>query len=416
MIGLLSPIWLAGLAAVAVPIALHLWSRRGGRPILVGSIRLLAGAPPAVRRSWTIQDPWLLALRCGVLVALIVALAGPYWIPTTPPVHTVALVAQDVDERPALVDSLRRSGIPVAPLGSDDPSANLWAAIRRADRAAPAGTRFLVFSPDLLRYFRGERPTLRARVDWHVRPAVPRRSAEPTSPPARIVAIFADPSRRDDARYLSAALGAAQSATGIPAVVSQYPATGEAASAATSADWILWLSDRAVPEPIERAVGRGAVLLSDAGGVTPRPLHTRVVTGAEPTDAWLIRSASTSAAVRGAPVWADGTGQPLLAVTREGRGLHYRFGSRFTPTWGDLVLRPAFPLAMARLWAAADSGAWAAPDQRIALSQLLPTRDRDHQPVEAGLHRSLFVPFWILAILLFLAERWWSQRPPRSAL
>ena len=99
MLGLLSATWLAGLAALAVPIALHLWSRRGGRTILVGSIRLLAGAPPATRRSWTIQDPWLLALRCAVLVTLVFALAGPYWIPVSSARHTVALVAQDVANR-----------------------------------------------------------------------------------------------------------------------------------------------------------------------------------------------------------------------------------------------------------------------------------------------------------------------------
>ena len=415
MFGLLSPIWLAGLAALAVPVALHLWSRRGGRPILVGSIRLLTGSPPATRRSWTVQDPWLLALRCAVLAALVVALAGPYWIPTAPTRRTVALVARDVANREALLDSLRHAGLRVAPLDSEAPASNLWAAIRRANRGASPGTRFLVFAPDWLRYFRGERPTLRASVEWHIRPVGPSGPVALPPPAARLVAILADPSRQDDARYVAAALGAAQAATGISAVVSSYPATtGAAADAVAAADWIVWLSDRAAPEPILQAVRRGAVLVDDAGGATPRPLHARVVTGPQPTDAWLIRRAPVAAAERGAPVWADGTGNPLLLLTREGRGLHYRFQSRFVPAWSDLVLRPAFPLAMARLWAR-DADATAEAEPRIALSQLLPAVDSGPQTAPPGPHRPLFVPVWLLAVLLFLTERWWSQRPRLTA-
>lgn len=416
MLGLLAPIWLAGLTALAVPVALHLWSRRGGRPILVGSIRLLTGAPPATRRTWTVQDPWLLALRCAVLAMLVVALAGPYWTPSSPARPTVALVAQDVTDRAALVDSLQRAGLRVALLDSETPTANLWTAIRRADHVAPMGTRFVVFAPDLLRYFRGERPTLRSPVEWHIRPVGQRAPDLPSLPGARLVAILAEPSRRDDARYVVAALGAAQAATGIPAVVSLYPVTTSAATAvAARADWIVWLSDRAAPEPIRQAVERGAVLLDDAGGATMRPQRARIITGPEPTDAWLIRSAAASSAETGAPVWADGTGNPLLLATREGRGLHYRFRSRFAPTWSDLVLRPAFPLAMARLWATLDVGREAGAEQRIALSQLLPAIDRGSLTLATGPRRSLFLPAWLLAVLLFLAERWWSQRRRRTA-
>lgn len=411
MLALLTPIWLAGVAALVVPVALHLWSRRGGRPIRVGSIRLLTGSPPATRRSWTIQDPWLLLLRCAVLATLVLALAGPYWIPATLRTRTVALVATHVADRTALIDSLRHAGLTVAPLDSGATTSNLWAALRRADRGAEPGTQFLVFGPDLLRYFRGERPALEARVVWHKRPADSVRGVLPLPPAARLVAVFADPSRQDDARYVIAALGAVGAATGIPAVVSLRPAT--VAQTAPQADWIVWLSDHVVPEPIRQSVQGGAVLLSDAGGAAAQRRYTRVVTGPQPTDAWLTRR--TTEPDPGAPVWADGTGTPLLTVAREGRGRHYRFRSRFFPGWSDLVLRPAFPLALARLWTATDTAATTVDDRRITVSQLTPAYDStQHRGADRGPRRSLFLPIWALAVLLFATERWWSLRPRRT--
>ena len=406
MLRFLSPIWLFGLAALALPLALHLWSRRTGRPIRIGSIRLLAGAPLATARSWRIQEPWILLLRCVVLAALVVALAGPYWAPRDAAGPTWALVADDVADRAALTDSLQHAGIVVRPLDS----ANFWMALREADRAAPPGTRFLVFAPALLRNFRGARPVIGSAVEWHSRPA-----ADAGAPPAvqrmgaRVVALYADPGRREDARYVAAALRAAGLATGIRAIVTVRPPHGAGESAA-DADWAIWLSDRSVPEAIRRRVREGATLVSDAGTDPASRRRTRIVLAEQPSDAWLERR--SVAANDGAPVWSDGAGAPLLTVAREGRGVHYRFHSRFAPAWTDFVLRPAFPEAMARLWVGADPGGERGDDRRIARSQLLPVSDRTlRSAASAGPQRSLFLPAWLLAVLLFLLERQLAARP-----
>lgn len=411
MLGLLAPIWLAGLGALLVPIALHLWSRRGGRPIRVGSIRLLAGTPPATRRSWMVQEPWLLVLRCAVLATLAVALAGPFWMPRGAGSNLQALVAPDVLDREALVDSLQQAGVSVSLLDSAPAGGtpNLWTALRHADRLAPRGTRFIVFAPDLLRYFRGERPMLSTRVEWHTRPAMAPAAPVSTPPPARVVTIFAEPARLDDAGYVRAAIEAAGSATGIPAIVSIQPATTTAAVA--TSDWFVWLSARAIPDVILEGVRRGGVLLSDAGAAPVQRQHSRVVTGSQPSDAWL--TSATRATPGGALVWSDGTGAPILTETRQERGIHYRFYSRFFPGWGDFVLRPAFPLAMSRLWAAAGMPALAPDNRRMTVQQILPAQSPGRETAYSpnALRRSLFLPFWILAALLFLAERWMSRRP-----
>jgi len=407
VLGFLAPLWLAGLSALAVPVALPLWSRRGGRPIRVGSIRLLAGSPPATRRSWIIQDPWLLALRCTVLAALALALARPFWAAKAPRARSLALVASEVVDRETLVDSLRRAGLAVSILEDDaGRTPNLWTALRRADRTASPGTRFVVFAPDRLRYFAGERPTLRAHVEWHTRAALRSGEAAPRAPAARTVVVFADPARLDDARYVSAAFTAAGDATGIVAVVSNHVASAGAVPG--SADWIVWLSERAIPEPVLVQLRRGAVLLADAGAATAQRHRSRILTGAQPSDVWTARA--VRATPGGAPVWMDGTGAPLLTVTGEGRGRLYRFNSRFFPAWSDLVLRPAFPMAMARLWSGSDSISATPDDRRITVSQLLPA-EGPSAPMAPGVPRhSLFIPLWIAAVLAFLLERRLSAR------
>jgi hypothetical protein len=407
----LFPTWLFGLAALAVPLALHLWSRRTGRPIRVGSIHLLAGAPPATARSWRLQEPWILLLRCAVLAALVVALAGPYWAPRDAAGPTWALVADDVADGATLTDSLLRAGLEVRPLDS----ANLWMALREADRAAPPGTRFLVFAPALLRDFRGARPVIGAAVEWHARPAVDagaRASVHRTG--ARVVALYADPGRREDARYVAAALRAAGLATGIRAIVALRP-PGGAGDGVADADWAIWLSDRTVPEAIRRRVREGITLVSDAGTDPTARRRTRIVLAEQPSDAWLERRSVVADA--GAPVWSDGAGAPLLTVAREGRGVHYRFHSRFAPAWSDFVLRPAFPEAMARLWIGADPIGERGDDRRIARSQLLPVSDRTLRAAASAVpQRSLFLPAWLLAVMLFLFERRLAARPRSESL
>jgi aerotolerance regulator-like protein len=413
MLGVLSPAWLLALATLALPIALHLWSPRGGRPIRVGSIRLLLGAQPATRRSWSLRDPVLLAVRCAVLAALALALAGPYWVSrgNTP---RWALVADDVARRNALVDSLTQAGLTVVP--TDGPATpgdrpqNLWAALAAAARAAPPGARFEVFGPQRLRYFRGPRPTIAARVEWHAREPGTAASNPGPRRTGRLVTIFADRSRVEDARYVRAAIEAAARATGIPASVAVRG--DDPGVPLDPVDWIVWLSPRAAPASLVERVRAGATLLTDAGSEAASDRRSRIVLVDRPSDVWLRRrSAATDS---GAPLWTDGAGRALLTMAREGRGWRYRFHGRFHPAWSELVLRPAFPEAVAGLWLGADSTGSRPDDRPITLAQLLPGYDPDvtgiaHLPPHG---RSLFLPLWLFALATFALERWlvWPSR------
>ncbi len=75
--GLLAPLFLLGLAAVAVPVLIHLRLRHRSRVIQFPSLMFISRAPYRSIRRRRVKDLVLLALRCLALALLAVAFARP---------------------------------------------------------------------------------------------------------------------------------------------------------------------------------------------------------------------------------------------------------------------------------------------------------------------------------------------------
>src|SRR5262245_46309016 len=73
----LNPIMLFGIAAVSVPIIIHLLNRRRFQKIVWGAMRFLKLSVEQNQRRMRIEDMILLALRCLLLLMLALALARP---------------------------------------------------------------------------------------------------------------------------------------------------------------------------------------------------------------------------------------------------------------------------------------------------------------------------------------------------
>jgi hypothetical protein len=73
----LNPIMLAGLAAVSVPIIIHLLNRRRFQKVVWAAMRFLKISVEQNQRRMRIEDMILLALRCLLLILLALALARP---------------------------------------------------------------------------------------------------------------------------------------------------------------------------------------------------------------------------------------------------------------------------------------------------------------------------------------------------
>jgi hypothetical protein len=107
---LAAPVWMVGLGVLAVPLVLHLWSRRTGPPAPFPSIRMLRAiyTERARRSRW--RDLLVMLLRCALLGLIVLAFAQPRWqtAPQEPPlpaagtgeVRTIVLDASASMQRP----------------------------------------------------------------------------------------------------------------------------------------------------------------------------------------------------------------------------------------------------------------------------------------------------------------------------
>ncbi|MBC5993966.1 BatA domain-containing protein [Pontibacter cellulosilyticus] len=74
---LTAPYLLFAASAILIPIAIHLWNKRQGKTVKVGSLRWLEASASNRWSSIKLNNFWLLALRCLIFILLAVALAQP---------------------------------------------------------------------------------------------------------------------------------------------------------------------------------------------------------------------------------------------------------------------------------------------------------------------------------------------------
>ncbi len=77
--GLLAPLFLLGLAAVAVPVLIHLRLRHRSRVVRFPSLMFISKAPYRSMRRRRLRDVLLLLLRCLAVALLALAFARPLW-------------------------------------------------------------------------------------------------------------------------------------------------------------------------------------------------------------------------------------------------------------------------------------------------------------------------------------------------
>ena len=184
MLQLLSPAGLWALAALALPLAIHLW-RPPPRTVRLGSLRFLDHLPHRRLRNLRWRERALLAVRLALLAALALLLAGPHWrqgASNGPQRWALLDPAADVSgDAAARLRQLRGDGYTVHRLARGFPSpeaapasappSDLWSLLREADAALPAGSTLAVFTPGRLSSLHSACPFLRhCRVEWVTTP------------------------------------------------------------------------------------------------------------------------------------------------------------------------------------------------------------------------------------------------------
>nr|WP_294945626.1 BatA domain-containing protein [uncultured Mucilaginibacter sp.] len=183
--------WFVALAAIVIPVLIHLWNIRPGKTLKVGSISLITEASKTTSRSLKLLDILLLMLRCLLLVLLAFFLAGPLWSYISPNKKAkgwVLIPRENLREsyqkfRPE-VDSLIKAGYEFHYLNRDFAKqdlqklladtalkdtarqVNYWTLVKQLDEKVHGATLVYLFTPNRVAHFRGARPEIKSNIKW----------------------------------------------------------------------------------------------------------------------------------------------------------------------------------------------------------------------------------------------------------
>lgn len=386
---LLAPAALAALAALLVPLLIHLARRSEQRPTDFAALRWLRQKPKPRHRLRFDELP-LLLLRLLLLALLGAWLARPVldgsashapWVAVVPGVD--AATAREAVTDP---DARLRWLAPDAP-GLDQPApAGLQpvaSLLRQLDAELPPQVALTVLVPEVLQGVDAQRPRLSRAVDWRVLPGampMPGR-ASPAAVPR--LSVRHAPDRQAGVRYLRAAAGAWQPARDErdgPAAAA-FSAGPVDAPLDAGTHWLAWLAPGPLPPAVEAWIADGGVALVDADATFEADVATVVP-------------------------WRDGTGRPLIEEVSRGKGRVLRLTRALTPAEMPQLLEPDFPRRLRALFEAPPP----AP-ARVAA--------RDYAPVPGGESyrqspRDLQPWLALLIALVTLLERWLATRRRRG--
>jgi len=189
---LLNSIWLFALAALSIPVAIHLWNIRPGKTLKVGSTSLIHTSAQKSSRSFKLHDVLLLLLRCLLLALVAFILAMPVWqkyISSSSIKGWVMMPKENIKEsyqkfKPE-IDSLVKAGYEFhyfnkgfqkADLSQimaekiakpiDTVDASYWSLVQDLDGQIPSSIPVYLFTPNKATYFYGKKPEVSLNLHW----------------------------------------------------------------------------------------------------------------------------------------------------------------------------------------------------------------------------------------------------------
>lgn len=377
---LLLPVALAALAALLLPLLIHLARRSEQRPTDFAALRWLR-QKPRPRHRIRFDERWLLLLRLLLLALLALWLARPvmYGAATARPWVAVA-PGLDPQALPLPSDARVHWLAPGFPKIDTPPTTRpvaLASLLRELDATLPADVPLRVLVPAQLTGADGERPLLSRKIEWQVVPGATQPAAVPRALATPKPAIRYAPERASSLPYLRAAVSSWSSqAAALDVAIATSVAPSDPGTRS-----LLWLAPGALPAPLLEWVGAGGSVLLDADAQLPA--------GTSPT-----------------PLWRAADGAVLVEGGRYRDGRVLRFTRALTPQAMPQLLEPEFPRRLRELLSTPT------PEPTLALaSDYAP---RSGGPAYAAPARDLQPWLALLIGLLFALERWLACRPGRG--
>jgi len=382
---LLAPLGLGALAALALPLLIHLVRRLELTTTEFAALRWISARTHAQRRL-RFDRLWLLLIRLALLASIALLLARPVWYSDAISARPWVVVAPGV----ALADARAAAGaidaewhwlaprFPHADETVTTADISLASLLRELDAQLPANAALTVVVPEQLAGLDGERPRLSHAVDWRIVPGRMAETALPSSERIRIAVRYASDAEAS-LHYLRAAVAAWNK--GEPG---RYELDAQPADAPITAvtNWLVWLA------PSAPALTRWL----DHGGVA------------------LVANVADA---NGEPLWRDASGRVLAKVAAGGNGRMIALAGTLTPAELPLLLDADFPDRLR----AAFSGGSRAPTRATAAAM----RPRVEAATATGSVRPRVstrpLDAWLALLIaaLFLCERIIATRPRAEA-
>lgn len=187
----LNPIWLFAIAALSIPVIIHLWNIKPGKTLKVGSITLMTAAAQKSSRSFKLNDVLLFLMRCLLLALLAFLLAMPVWQQYLSAAKTkgwLLIPKESIKEghnkfKPT-IDSLTKAGyefhyfnkgftkadlkqvLTDSAAQTKAEPANYWSLIAQLNNQLPAAMPVYLFTSNQARHFAGNRPSIASNIHW----------------------------------------------------------------------------------------------------------------------------------------------------------------------------------------------------------------------------------------------------------
>lgn len=378
----LLPAGLAALAALLLPLLIHLARRSEQRPIQFAALRWLRQKPKPRHRIRF--DEWLLlALRLLLLIALALLLARPVIVGGASGAPWIAVVpGVDIKQARAVqaAENARWHWLAPGFPSLDEPvptaSASLTSLLRELDAGLPEGVALTVLVPEQLAGADAQLPSLSHHIQWRVLPGSMSAASAPPAVAAFAPSIRHAPQREASMRYLRAAQAAWKGSATVAS--DQAPLTQPVPA---NSRQLIWLAPGPLPADIDTWVREGGVALLDHGTT-------------------LANLPATTA------LWRDASGAPLVEGAAYGKGRVMRFTRELSPQAMPVLLEPDFPQQLRSLFdppRVAPTRVIAEAHEPLTGGPVFPQSPRDLQP-------------WLVLLiaLLFLGERWLATGARRT--
>jgi hypothetical protein len=375
---LLAPLGLAALAALVLPLLIHLRRRTEEVPVDFAALRWLDPRPKP-RRKLRFDELVLLALRLLLVALLALLLAQPAllgWEDKRPRILVAPGVDAPAAQRIAGPDADIRwiaPGFPTLEGAGPKEPAQAASLIREFDAAMPQGVPLTVLVPPVLGGVDAAPLRLTRRVKWQIVEGAAR-TVPPASPVSPALAVRHAAGAEGPVRYLRAAAQA----------WSEQPRfTASTGSDLPPRDHVLvWLTPGRVPPKVTDWVSAGGTAVLGEGAQVAMPDTTTAL-------------------------WRDAFGNTLVEGAPLGAGRLLRFTRPLVPAAMPELVSAEFPTRLRDLITPP-----ASPPARVAAEAFAPRAGVRPFPLAP---RELSSWLGLLIALIFLTERLLAMRPKRFA-